>query len=326
MITDCLIFASKFKDSVELRFYLAALIVPLLFSLGCSDENHSLSGRGSSKEEASELSPSSLHIEAAIGDTGSALVSAFSEADYDAGQALPPTLSSVSEEPACHLFLKFGQNDDLESDKIICWIGRHMIRVDLDRNGKFDGELESFALDETSEFGGFKYSEAVVPQVKIGEDVHTNLNFKIARPIAPSKAPTASVKDVSAIKSAVTKTAIIKATISIKLWGWDESTTGANLVPLRLSPKANKANAIPVVHFGGPLAMGIYREFESLKIGQQTDFYSLIGTQGQGVGTLTAIENTEIPTDASPRAKFTFPHKDPSQPPIVVNSILETRC
>ena len=293
------------------RFLLSVFIlIPVSFaSIGCSDS--ASKGKLNDAKESGELPK----LESQRKDNGisleskSQLVSAFPDSEYEAGRAIslldvPP----MGEESPCYFVLNFGGGGDAESIRFICAVGQSSIYVDLDRSGEFDGGNETFPLEETSAYGGIRNTRAIVSQVSAGEDVHTDLEIKIGRPIAISPGKTSET---------------IKATVSIKLWGRDESTTGANLVPLRL--RANSRVA-PVVHFGGSLKMGVYREFESLTVGEQTNFYTLIGTQGEGVGTLTAIDNTEIPDDAHPQAKFIFPHKDPSQPPIVVNSILETRC
>ena len=114
-----------------------------------------------------------------------------------------------------------------------------------------------------------------------------------------------------------------KADVSASLFDTDDSNTAADLVPLRLVPNAEAA---PIVNFAGPLTMGTYREHVELVAGEEGEFHSLVGTAGVGVGAFTAIVNKGIPLDAFPEAEFTFPHRDPGQPPIVVTSILETRC
>ena len=114
--------------------------------------------------------------------------------------------------------------------------------------------------------------------------------------------------------------------------------------PMRLSGCAHAANpraasaptiqtlcrknwqSAPIVHFNGPLTMGSYRQTPALVRGQTTDFYTFVGTSGTGQGTMTPIANTEIPSDAHPVATFEFPAKDPGKSPLVVKSILKTRC
>ena len=109
----------------------------------------------------------------------------------------------------------------------------------------------------------------------------------------------------------------------MKLWGWDESTVDADLIPLTLP---NDSSVAPVVHFNGPLVMGPYRSRTELPIGKEVDFYSQVGTKGDGIGTFAAISNTSIPPDAHPIAEFRFPHRDPAKPAFKVKTYLTVRC
>ena len=171
---------------------------------------------------------------------------------------------------------------------------------DLNQNLDLTESNEMFELADAGKVLKTQNWIATIPELKNGEDTHSDLTFKFG--ISPSD---------------------VKTVVSMKLWGWDESTTDADLIPLRLPTQ--QANA-PTVHFNGPLTMGAYRQPTRLTVGKEVDFYSLVGTAGKNGGTLTAITNTEITDDAHPKAEFTFPNRDPSKPPIKVATYLEVRC
>jgi len=109
----------------------------------------------------------------------------------------------------------------------------------------------------------------------------------------------------------------------MQLWGWDESTTDADLVTLKLS---RQVADIPLIHFNGPLTMGTYRTVTEMPRGSDFVFYSLVGTPGSDGGTLTAIANNNIPDDAHPMVEFEFPNIDSQKPVIKVKSFLNVRC
>jgi hypothetical protein len=180
---------------------------------------------------------------------------------------------------------------DLEAKKIY---------FDLNQNFDLTESNEVFDLVDAGKVLKTQNWAATIPELKNGEDVHTDLTFKFG----------VSASDV-------------KTVVSMNLWGWDESTTDADLIPLRLPKKEAKA---PTIHFNGPLTMGAYREPTKLTIGKDVDFYSLVGTAGKNGGTMTAITNTEITDDAHPKAVFTFPNRDSSKPPLKVTTYLEVRC
>ena len=171
---------------------------------------------------------------------------------------------------------------------------------DLNQNFDLTNAAEVFELKETGSILKTQNWSVTVPEIRQGEDTHTDLTFKFGK----------SKDDV-------------KTVVSMKLWGWDESTTDADLIPLRLPTET--AN-VPVIHFNGPLTMGSYRQTTKLTAGEESDFYSLIGTAGESGGTLTAITNSEIPDDAHPKAVFTFPNLESGKPAIVVSTFLKIRC
>ena len=175
-----------------------------------------------------------------------------------------------------------------------------VVYVDLNSNGNLTEDDEAFEIVESSNYENTVYLTAIIPQVKQGQDIHTDFKIKYGK-----------TGDQ------------VKGVFSIKLWGWDESTTDADLVTLDLS---TDKQSIPMLHFNGPLTMGTYRAVTEMPRGKEFTFYSLVGTAGANGGTLTAIANNTIPDDAHPMVEFEFPHRDSSEPPIKVKSFLTVRC
>lgn len=189
---------------------------------------------------------------------------------------------------------------DLESFTLFC---------DVNSNGDLTEPSERFPLEEAEPMLGVRRWNAVVPEVSSGENVHTLLTLQVsAKPVGPESSANWEY---------------VKAIWSVKLWGWDNSTTEANLIPLY--PPTDRSHA-PQVHFNGPLTMGRYRARTELPRGKSVDFYSFVGTRGSGDGTFTAITNSEIPSDAHPQAVFSFPHQNAGEPPIEVKTFLKVRC
>ena len=175
-----------------------------------------------------------------------------------------------------------------------------VLYADLNGNGDLTEATESFVIEQTGQYQETIYLSTVIPELSAGESVHTNLKIKYGQ-----------TGDR------------VRGVFSVQLWGWSDSTTDADLVPLEMS---NKSESIPLLHFDGPLTMGNYRKIVEMPRGEESKFYSLIGTSGESGGTLTAIANTEISEEANPKVEFEFPHEDPSKPPIKVSAYLRTRC
>ena len=172
--------------------------------------------------------------------------------------------------------------------------------VDLNSDGKLDDVNESFEILETGQYNETRNLSAVVPEISVGDDTHTNLKIQYGQ-----------TGDR------------VRGVFSVQLLGSSDLTTDADLIPLELS---NNSDTIPLLHFGGPLTMGNYRKVVEMERGEEVKFYSLLRTVGESGGTLTAIANTEIDGEAHPKAEFEFPHEDPSKPAIQVTAYLPTRC
>lgn len=179
-------------------------------------------------------------------------------------------------------------------------LGARVLYADLNSNGDLTEPGEAFELEEAGQYKQTFYLACVVPELSAGEIAHTNLKIKYGQTGEQ-----------------------VRGVFSVQRWGSSESTTDADLVPLEMT---NKSEVIPLLHFDGPLTMGNYRKVVEMPRGQESKFYTLVGTAGESGGTLTAIDNSEIDHDAHPQAEFEFPHQDPSQPPLKVKADLPTRC
>jgi len=175
-----------------------------------------------------------------------------------------------------------------------------VLYADLNGNCDLTETGESFEIEQTGQYQKTIYLTSVVPELSVGENTHTNLKIKYGQ-----------TGDQ------------VRGVFSIQLWGWSASTTDADLVPLEMS---SGSKTIPLLHFDGPLTMGNYRKVVDMPRGEESKFYSLIGTVGEFGGTLTAITNTEIAEGANPKVEFEFPHEDSAKPPLKVTAYLPTRC
>lgn len=184
-----------------------------------------------------------------------------------------------------------------------------VVYCDLNGNGDLTEDDEWFELEQTSEFNGTRYLSTTVPEIAQGGDIHTDLKIKYGHTAGVDGGPDK-----------------VKAVFSMMLWGWDPVTTDADLVTLKLENVKTDLSEVPLLHFNGPLTMGIYRNVTEMPRGEEMLFYSLVGTAGESGGTLTAVSNTSITDDAHPKVEFEFPHKESGKPPIRVSAFLMTRC
>jgi len=281
-----------FKNPVVHFSIASTLATILLISCGCKQSNNAVLERATEKSNSSE---------ATTGDSTSEENSDLPVRLDDAPNAAEGLTASPSDLYFCNL--DFG-SDRSKSVLTAADVKAKIVYVDLDSDGDLNGADECFEMVDAGGYKSTSYMTALIPEVTNGENTHTDLS----------------------IKYGVTETdegTTVKGVFAIKLWGWDESTTDADLVPLVLTTEGEK---IPTLHFNGPLTMGNYRPVPELPRGKETKFYSLVGTKGEDGGTLTAIANEQIPTDAHPKAEFEFPNQNPEEPPIKVKTYLKVRC
>jgi hypothetical protein len=89
---------------------------------------------------------------------------------------------------------------------------------------------------------------------------------------------------------------------------------------------ADKPQDAPVIHFGGPWEITLYRP-QSLIVGRQIDLVLGVGTPGVGPGTTAWIAyEGVIPNDVFPTLAITYPSRQPGGRPVVARYELKRRC
>jgi hypothetical protein len=90
---------------------------------------------------------------------------------------------------------------------------------------------------------------------------------------------------------------------------------------------ADKPQDAPIIHFNGPLTLGLQDVKQRLIPGQESMLQIGVGTQGIGAGTFSFVlyPNT-IPNDVYPEADITFPAKNSGDKPIQKKYTLKQRC
>jgi hypothetical protein len=97
---------------------------------------------------------------------------------------------------------------------------------------------------------------------------------------------------------------------------------------------ADRPQDAPILHFGGPLQMGLNAKFsasgklELIRSDKGEELYAWVGTPGLGKGTFAAIMHqvSGIPGDVHPVAEIEFPNKKANGPPLKAKVILKERC
>ncbi len=90
---------------------------------------------------------------------------------------------------------------------------------------------------------------------------------------------------------------------------------------------ANRASDAPIVHFGGPLRMGLSTKFSKRKILERNgEIAAHIGTPGLGEGTFAVVVHDTIPATAHPVAEVEFPSTDGGERRAKITLTLKERC
>jgi hypothetical protein len=89
---------------------------------------------------------------------------------------------------------------------------------------------------------------------------------------------------------------------------------------------ADKPEAAPVMHFGGPWTIELQRT-AALRPNRESTVYLALATPGLGAGTkvLTGFEKL-VPQGLSPKAEFTFPVAKPGTAPVTAAYDFKGRC
>lgn len=115
----------------------------------------------------------------------------------------------------------------------------------------------------------------------------------------------------------------VRVSVTTLLDGLVQSANNSHVLQMEMEPDPAKAS---VIHFGGPNSIGLYEEPQIMTRGEEMKFTAMVGTPGDGVGTLTAVAHANIPEDAHPKVEFSFPHRDSGKPNIEMTTYLKGRC
>ncbi len=89
---------------------------------------------------------------------------------------------------------------------------------------------------------------------------------------------------------------------------------------------AGNPKSAPVIHFDGPLQIGLQPMQELVRGGEPTELHGWVGTPGIGAGTFAVLEYTSkpgfVPNDCHPLAEIEFPGRKTER----VRVVLKDRC
>jgi hypothetical protein len=89
---------------------------------------------------------------------------------------------------------------------------------------------------------------------------------------------------------------------------------------------ASRPQDTSVVHFGGPLHMGL-QPLQKLVRGRESELRAGVGTPGLGAGTFAMLEfEGRIPKNVHPKAEIEFPPAGPGKAPERLTVTLSKRC
>ncbi len=171
---------------------------------------------------------------------------------------------------------------------------------DVDGDGNIRNENERFKGMFEAERDGKTVVNFPVGDIRTGETLYANTNFRIA--FGEEE---------------------IYASVSTLVDGKTPAAASSLAFEMKMEEKLEES---PLVHFGGQLTMGFDHHPTQLIRGQENDFYVQVGSLGIGNGTLAAVTHTSIPKDAHPRYEFHFPNSAGDEEPIVVIGYLDQRC
>src|SRR5262245_7919192 len=89
----------------------------------------------------------------------------------------------------------------------------------------------------------------------------------------------------------------------------------------------NQPQAAPVIKIGGPHVITFFAERPSLRVGRASDFVLVVGSPGEGPGTLAMLAyDGTIPPAALPTADISFPPAKPGDAPVREKFEIKERC
>jgi hypothetical protein len=211
------------------------------------------------------------------------------------------------------------------------WLVQDGDTLYVDRNGNGDltepGEKVAAQTDRPAD-EGWRFE---VGDVSVGGKVHRGLSINLT-PLKryadnPALAEIAAIRDAFKADPAVVAAIVTADVTSARFTGAGVGkrtlqTAGFYDIVGVLTFAASPA-AAPVIHFDGPLQVGICGELPQLKVGRSTDFVLAVGTPGIGGGTfaMLAYQDT-IPAGVHPNVEVRWP----GEPPVKQLFELKQRC
>lgn len=101
---------------------------------------------------------------------------------------------------------------------------------------------------------------------------------------------------------------------------------GAGLDSKGLLQFADRPQDAPIIHFGGPWTMGLYRP-TTLWLERSNNLDLVFGTPGLGAGSFAYVGyEGVVPDNVAPRIEIAFPPRKPGGKPVVASYELKERC
>lgn len=102
---------------------------------------------------------------------------------------------------------------------------------------------------------------------------------------------------------------------------------GASLDSKGLLQFADRPQDAPIIHFGGPWTLGLYKQ-QTLWLERSNGLALAFGTPGLGAGSFAHVGyEGVVPDNVAPRIEIAFPPRKPGGPPVVASYELATdRC
>jgi hypothetical protein len=220
------------------------------------------------------------------------------------------------------------------------WLVRDGDHLYIDRNG--NGDLtepqERVHFSQSYPAGVPQYHdhrEARVAELRDGQLKHTDLRvtqYRVRRDFIPQS------PDEEALKAAVAndpEAVVYNLSLSVEVR--PKPGDKVQIVGRILQYAGTDANGYlrfadrpqdaPIIHFGGPLQMGLLCKQVLPRGDKPGDLMTMIGTPGMGNGTFTSIAyGGLIADDVHPVAELEFAPKTSNQEPIRARVVLKHRC
>jgi hypothetical protein len=251
----------------------------------------------------------------------------------------PPLIDrSIGEQPTYqtkspgYALLSFGEG---KADRVWLVWDRNALYVDRNSNGDLTDPTDLIAAQPQrpgwAADGSYTFE---VGELSLGERTHKGLTVTVAQLARYEGGSLGQRADVQALlkqdPSAVTFTVSLDAEIPGLPGGGIGGRLSYLAGPVDLDGVlqfGNQPQAAPVIKIGGPHVITFFGERPSMRVGRASDFVLVVGSPGEGPGTLAmlAYEGT-IPTAAYPVADISFPTAKPGDAPFREKYEIKERC